>query len=149
MTSMTPARRLSRLQPFYDDLLRPFSDLVSDDLWPFGMKSTLPAVNIEEEKDAFILTMAVPGMKKDDFKIDIEGNVLEVCSEKETKSEEKDRKFTRREYGYSAFSRSFTLPDEVEKGRIDAAYTDGILKVRLPKKEEVMKGTVSKHIDVK
>jgi HSP20 family protein len=149
MTSMTPARRLSRLQPFYDDLFRPFSDLMSDDSWPFGNKSTMPAVNIEEEKDAYLLTMAVPGMKKDDFKIDIDGNVLSVGTEKESRSEEKDRKFTRREYSYSAFSRSFTLPEEVDRGRIDASYTDGILKVKLPKKEEVVKESVSKHIAVK
>lgn len=149
MTGMTPARRLSRLQPFYDDFLRPFSDLMTDDFWPFGTKSTMPAVNIEEEKDAFVMSMAVPGMKKDDFKIDIDGNVLSVVSEKESRSEEKERKFTRREYSYSAFSRSFTLPEEVDKGRIDATYADGILKVRLPKKEEVMKESVSKHIAVK
>jgi HSP20 family protein len=149
MANSTPARRLSRLQPFYNDFFRPFSDFFSDDSWPFETKSTMPAVNIEEGKDSFLLTMAAPGMAKEDFKIDIEGNVLTVCSEKESKSEGKDRDFTRREYSYSSFSRSFTLPDDVDKGLIDASYTDGILKLKLPKKEEVMRKSVSKHIDVK
>ena len=149
MSNLTPARRLNRLQPFYDDFFRPFSDFFSEDSWPFGSKSTMPAVNIEEGKDSFLLTMAAPGMAKDDFKIDIVGNVLTVCSEKESKSEEKERNYTRKEYSYSGFSRSFTLPEDVDKGLIDASYTDGILKVKLPKKEEVMKRNVSKHIDVK
>ena len=149
MANIAPARRLSRLQPFYEDIFRPFSDFFSDDSWPFGSRSTLPAVNIEEEKDAYLLTMAAPGMKKSDFKIDIEGNTLTVGSEKESKSEEKEKSYTRREYSYSSFSRSFTLPEEVDKWMIDASYTDGILKVKLPKKEEVMKKSISKHIEVK
>jgi len=91
----------------------------------------------------------VPGMKKDDFKIDIDSNMLTVSSQKEENKEEKDKQFTRREYMYSSFSRSFTLPDEVNKEGIGAKYEDGVLKLSLPKKEEVRKPAAKKTIAVR
>jgi HSP20 family protein len=71
------------------------------------------------------VSLAAPGMKKEDFKIDVDGNMLTISSEKEETKEEKEKKFTRKEYNYSSFSRSFTLPDEVNKEKIDAKYEDG------------------------
>jgi HSP20 family protein len=108
----------------------------------------IPAVNVTEHKDEFRVELAVPGMKKDDFKIDVDGNMLTISSEKEESKEEKDKKFTRKEYNYSSFSRSFTLPDEINKEKIDAKYDNGILKIALPRKEEAKKLT-AKHIAVK
>ena len=67
-------------------------------------------------------------MKKDDFKIDVDGNMLTISSEKEENKEEKEKKFTRKEYNYSSFSRRFTLPEEVNKEKIEAKYEDGVLK---------------------
>ena len=78
----------------------------------------------------------------------MDGNTLTISSEKEESKEDKDKKFTRREYSYSSFRRSFTLPDEINKEKIDAKYEDGVLKISLPRKEEVKKAT-AKHIDVK
>jgi HSP20 family protein len=149
MSTLTPARRLDPLMPFQNDFFRPFNDLFNSNEWLSDMRSAMPAVNIMDEKDAYCLDMAVPGMKKDDFRIDIDGNMLTIASEKETKKEEKDRKFTRREYGFRSFSRSFTLPEEVNREKINAVYADGILKLTIPKKERSVKPEVSRHIDVK
>ena len=87
--------------------------------------------------------------KKEDFKIDVDGNILTISSEKEESNEEKDEKFTRREYSYSSFTRSFTLPEEVNREKIEAVYENGVLKLNLPKKEEVKKAAASRHIAVK
>jgi HSP20 family protein len=114
-----------------------------------GRTQMVPAVNITETKDEYILSLAAPGMKKDDFNIDVTGNMITISSEKEQKSEVKDELYTRKEYNYTAFSRNFTLPDEVNRERIDARYEDGILKLSLPKKEEAKKMAANKHIVVK
>jgi HSP20 family protein len=79
----------------------------------------------------------------------VEGNLLTISSEKEEEHEEKEERYTRQEYSYSSFERSFTLPDEVNKDKIDAHYQDGVLKLVLPKKEEAKKMAVSKQIAVK
>lgn len=110
---------------------------------------TVPAVNISEHKDDFLVSIAVPGMKKEDFNIDVEGNLITISCEKEESKEEKEAKFTRKEYSYSNFSRSFTLPDEVMKDKIEAHYENGVLKMTLPKKEEAKKLSMNKHIAVK
>jgi len=75
--------------------------------------------------------------------------MLTISSEKEEEKEEKEKKYTRQEYSYSSFERSFTLPDEVNKDKIDAHYQDGVLKLVLPKKEEAKKMAISKQIAVK
>ena len=109
---------------------------------------TMPAVNVSEDDKQYRIAVAAPGMKKEDFKIDVDRNMLTISSEKEETKEEKDKKFTRKEYNYSSFSRSFTLPDEVNKEKIDAKYEDGVLKISLPRKEEVKQPT-AKQIAVK
>lgn len=99
--------------------------------------SSMPAVNIKETKDDFEVEVAAPGMKKDDFKIELDNNLLVISSEKEEQNEEKDGKeFTRREFSYQSFKRSFTLPKTIEEAKIKAAYKDGVLHITLPKKEE-------------
>jgi len=108
----------------------------------------VPCVNITEQKDEYKVSLAAPGLKKDDFHIDVDGNMLTISCEKEENKEEKDNKFTRKEYNYSSFSRSFTLPDEINKEKIDAKYEDGVLRISLPRKEGANKPT-AKHIAVK
>ena len=115
----------------------------------FGKIQAVPAVNITDNKDDYQVSVAVPGMKKSDFKIDVEGNMLTISSEKEESSEEKDARYTRKEYSYSSFRRSFALPEEVNQEKIEASYQDGVLKVMLPKKDEAKKLAVSKHIAIK
>lgn len=126
-----------------DEFFKPWNE------WFGGTRMlSWPAVNITENKDDYLVALAVPGMKKDDFKIDVEGNILTISSEKEESSEEKGKKFTRKEYSYSSFSRSFTLPEEVNREKIEAKYEEGILKLSLPRKEEAKK-PAAKHIAVK
>jgi len=105
-------------------------------------------VNISENKERFDVTIAAPGMKKDDFNIDVDGNTLTISAETREEKEEKENRYTRKEYSYSSFSRSFSLPDGVNKDKIDASYDNGILKLSLPKTEEAKKAA-SKHISVK
>lgn len=99
--------------------------------------STMPAVNIKETKEDFVVEVAAPGMKKDDFKIELDNNLLVISSEKEEHNEEKgEGEFTRREFSYQSFKRTFTLPKTIEDGKIAAKYNDGVLLITLPKKEE-------------
>ncbi len=132
----------------FDDFLRPWNEFFDGGSY-LGRTFTVPSVNIVEGKEDFKLSLAVPGMKKNDFKIDVSGNLLTISSEKEETKEEKEDDYSRQEYNYSSFSRSFTLPEEVNKEKIDATYVDGVLKLVLPKKEEAKKLTVNKHITVK
>jgi HSP20 family protein len=114
---------------FNSDIFDPENTRFSD--------STLPAVNIKEIKDDFIVEVAAPGMSKDDFKIELDNSLLVISSEKEEKNEEiKDREFTRKEFSYQSFRRSFTLPETVQEDKIEASYKDGLLQITLPKKEE-------------
>ena len=99
----------------------------------------MPAVNVRESNDNFLIEVAVPGMKRDDFNVELDNNILTISSTKEDNHEEKGRdgEYTRREFSYQAFQRSFSLPEaKVEGGKISAKYTDGILYVTVPKKEE-------------
>ncbi|MBL7703747.1 MAG: Hsp20/alpha crystallin family protein [Ferruginibacter sp.] len=133
----------------FDDFFKPWNewfDNDSGDMW--GRLMNVPAVNITEHKDQYEVALAAPGMKKDDFNIGVEGNMLTISSEKEENKEEKEKKFTRKEYSYSSFSRSFTLPDEINKDKIEARYQDGVLKIALPRKAEAKKIT-AKQIAVK
>jgi HSP20 family protein len=97
---------------------------------------TSPAVNIVETADDFRIEVAAPGLGKDDFKIDLDNNVMTISSQKEEKKEVKDEKFMRREFSYSSFKRSFGLPEAVDRERIKAFHENGILKISLPKREE-------------
>ncbi len=99
--------------------------------------TTLPAVNIKENNDAFVVEMAAPGMKKDDFKIELNNDLLTISSEKKDEKESKEGEtYTRREYSYQSFSRSFTLPNTANAEKISAKYNDGVLLVEIQKKEE-------------
>ncbi|MBN2173936.1 MAG: Hsp20/alpha crystallin family protein [Bacteroidales bacterium] len=100
--------------------------------------TTLPAVNISETKDDFQIEVAAPGMEKKDFKINLENNQLTISSERKNEKEDSEENYTRREFSYQSFSRTFTLPEHIVDGeKISAKYNDGILRILLPKKEEV------------
>lgn len=100
-------------------------------------QTTLPSVNIKESSDAFEVEMAAPGLNKKDFKIELNNDLLTISSEKTVENETKEgENFTKKEFSYQSFSRSFTLPNIVDAGKIKAKYDDGILKVMIPKKEE-------------
>ena len=122
-----------------------FNDVLSRDLWNWGLNNnsatntSIPAVNIRETNDAFVVEMAAPGMAKDDFKIELDNNMLLISSEKQHESEEnrEDNHYTRREFSYQSFQRSFQLPKEVvDAEKIEARYENGMLHLVIPKKEE-------------
>jgi HSP20 family protein len=128
----------------FDDFFKPWNEWFNN-----GRMLTTPAVNITENKDDYKISVAAPGLKKSDFNIDVEGNILTISCEKEESKEEKDERHTRKEYNYSSFSRNFTLPEGVNKDKIEAVYEEGVLKLSLPKKEDVKKAALSKHISIK
>ena len=108
-----------------------FLDILSPDV-----TSTVPSVNIKEKENEYCVEMAVPGMKKEDFNIELEENVMTISCEKESENEEKEEgDFSRREYNYSSFSRSFTLPKNANGDQVTARYEDGMLHVNIAKQE--------------
>lgn len=122
-------------EPIFSDIWNNFFDNVN--YYHNNSKNcSAPAANIIENESNFQLELAIPGMNKEDFKIDVENIVLTISSEKKIENEENDKNFTRREFAYGCFSRSFTLPKSVDNENINASYKDGILQIILPKKEE-------------
>jgi HSP20 family protein len=104
----------------------------------FSRAERLPATNIKDKNDLYEIEVAAPGMKKEDFKINIDNEILTISAEhEEEKKEEKDN-YTRREFSYNSFSRSFNVPTGVNTDKIDAQYKDGVLVLRLPKKQEAL-----------
>lgn len=126
----------------FDDFFKPWNEWFEGGLLHKTMN--VPAVNIKEEDSHYAVTMAAPGMKKDDFDVDIEGNMITISAQTEEEKEESKKKYTRKEYNYSSFSRSFTLPENVQKDKIDATYNNGVLTVNLPKKEEAKQSNAHK-----
>ncbi len=110
--------------------------------------TTIPSANIKETNDNFLIELAAPGSQKEDINIDLDNDVLTISSEqKEEKTEEKDN-YTRREFNYSSFSRSFYLPEIADSEKISAEYKDGILNITIPKKESAIK-KAQKRIEIK
>lgn len=95
---------------------------------------TVPAVNIREAEKEFFIEVAAPGLSKKDFKIAIENGMLTISAEKKVEKEEKEKEFTRKEFSYTNFTRSFMLPENINEEKIEAHYEDGVLKLQLLKK---------------
>lgn len=113
-----------------------------------GEGQSMPAVNIKEKDDQFEVEMAAPGMKKSDFKIQLDGTALTISSENRTENKEEDGEYSRREFSYQSFYRTFHLPkDVVDSDKIKARYEDGVLKLEIPKREEA-KEKPARTIDV-
>ncbi len=148
MTTKALTRNGSRLPALFDDFFKPWNEWFDrESVWQ-NQLLTIPAVNVTETKNNYELDFAVPGMEKSDFNIHVDGNMLTISSEKETQKNEEEGHYNRKEYNYSSFKRSFSLPEEIAKDSILASYDKGILKLVLPKKEEAKK-LLSKTITVK
>ncbi|HLP74757.1 MAG TPA: Hsp20/alpha crystallin family protein [Bacteroidales bacterium] len=132
---MLPSTRRN-FRPFFPSLFD--DDFFSSFNTP---RSNMPAVNIREDDRNYFLELAVPGMEKKDFKIDIDEDVLTISSEKQNENEENREGYTRKEFSYSSFVRSFYIPENVNKDSINASYKEGILTVSFPKAEEKKKIT--------
>lgn len=102
----------------------------------FKTTSHKPAVNIKETDDSFELSLAAPGLKKDDFKINLHNRNLTISSEVKSENEVETENYSRREFNFSSFTRSFFLPKSANDDSVEASYEDGILKVSIAKKEE-------------
>ena len=135
---------LMKRNSFIPALPQLFDDFFTRDLFDWGThnfsntNTTLPSVNIKEDNEGFMVEMAAPGMDKKDFSIELDNEILTISSQKEMKDEIREgEKFSRHEFSYQSFSRSFHLPKTVvDESRIRAKYENGILKVLIPKKEE-------------
>lgn len=142
LVNYQPGRMLSNV--FEDFFNRNLSDIVGSDF-----TFTQPSVNIIENDDYFDVEVAAPGLKKDDFNIEVNRDNLTISARKEEKTEETtEGKVTRSEFNYSSFTRSFYLPETVDANGITATYKEGILKLQLPKKEEA-KVKAPKTIEIK
>lgn len=116
---------------------REFDAFLPDRFYGNTVSTSTPAVNIVEDKESFRIEVAAPGMKKEDFKINLNNNHLTISAQQpENKVNENGEKYARREFSYRSFQRTFTLPQSVEGEKVEATYTDGILHVALPKREE-------------
>ncbi|MGB1362332.1 MAG: Hsp20/alpha crystallin family protein [Flavobacteriaceae bacterium] len=125
---------IKKQNPVFTSLI---DDLFINQDWNH-ISATVPAANIIEADDHFDIELAAPGKKKSDFTIELDEGVLTISSETETKSTEKEGSFTRKEFGYSSFKRSFNIPETVSADKISANYKEGILTVSLPKKAEAL-----------
>lgn len=110
-------------------------DRFFDSDWMKRMEN-VPAVNVVETEKEFEVEMAAPGLDKKDFNITVENGVLSITCEKETETQEDKKNYMRKEYNYTGFSRSFTLPENIKIEKVDARYENGILKLVLPKTVE-------------
>lgn len=140
MTLLTVNKSLKngngRFLPMFDEV---FNDFFGGGHSGGSFISKGAAVNIREDDAAYHLEFAAPGFEKEEFKIDLDGQVLTVSAEKKAENKEESKQYTRREYVYSAFKRSFNLPESVKEEAIRAEYKNGILHVAIPKKEEESK----------
>jgi HSP20 family protein len=132
------------VNPWFSDV---FDSIINDSFLNERFVNKVPAVNIAETENQYHIELAVPGLKKEDFKINLDKNVLTVSAEKKTENVDESKKYSKREYSYNSFVRSFTLPESADQGKIEAEYTDGVLKLNVAKKEEAKAQT--REISVK
>lgn len=137
-------QKANAVKPWVNDV---FDTFFNDSFVSDRMVSRVPAVNIAETEGNYQIELAAPGLKKEDFKINVDKNTLSITVEKKSEAVQENKKFNRREFSYSSFVRSFSLPDTIDYSGIDARYTDGILTIELAKKEEAKIQT--REIEVK
>ena len=143
---MTLVRR-NRNTDWFPSMTNWFDDFMNRDLFDWSnanfsaIGTTLPAVNIKETNDHFAVEVAAPGMRKEDFKVELDNNLLTISSERKDEHVEKEgKRYSKREFSYQSFQRSFTLPQGlVKEDKIEAKYKDGVLHLLIPKTEEAKK----------
>jgi HSP20 family protein len=144
--SLSVSKRPWWMTPFGRE---PTGDVWSDRLWPewsrWQGEEFSPSTNLYEKDGSYHLTAELPGIKKDDVSITIDGNVLTVTGKKESEKEETGKNYYMKESRYGSFSRSFRLPEEVDESKVDASLKDGVLKVSIPVKE----GAKSRKVKIK
>ncbi|MGZ3862192.1 MAG: Hsp20/alpha crystallin family protein [Bacteroidia bacterium] len=135
---------MTRLKENGTNLFPALSDFFETDKWLSpdkffkGFHASLPAANVSETDKSYKIELAIPGFKKEEVKVNLENEILTIEAENKTEKEEKDEKFTRKEFSYGSFSRSFQLPKAANSDKIEAKYENGLLKLQIPKKEEAI-----------
>lgn len=124
-----------------------FDSFFNDSFISDRLTSRVPAVNISETDEQYHIELAAPGLKKEDFKINLDNDVLTISVEKKSEHSENNKRYNRKEYSYSSFVRSFSLPDSADDGKIEATYTDGVLTINAAKKE--VSKSKSREINIK
>ncbi|MDB5115339.1 MAG: Hsp20/alpha crystallin family protein [Mucilaginibacter sp.] len=136
--------RGSLVRPGFEDV---FESILNDTFLSDRMVSRVPAVNISETDGHYHIELAAPGLKKGDFKVNLDRDILTISAEHQTEQTDNDKKYNKREYSYSSFVRSFTLPDSANDEGIEAEYINGVLKINVAKREEAR--TASRQIKIK
>lgn len=132
------------LLPGFNDV---FDAVFNDTFFNDRMVARVPAVNISETEHNYHVELAAPGLKKEDFKLNLERNNLSISVEQASENQDNQKNYSKREYSYSSFVRSFTLPESADDSQIDATYTDGVLRIDIAKREEAK--AVRRQIEIK
>ena len=132
------------LLPGFNDVL---DSIFNDAFLSDRMISRVPAVNISESENNYHVELAAPGLKKEDFKLNLERNQLSISVEQTAEQNDEQKNYSKREYSYSSFVRSFTLPESADCAKVEASYTDGVLKIDITKREEAK--AVRRQIEIK
>jgi HSP20 family protein len=144
MTLVKFNKASNALMPGINDV---FESIFNDTFFNDRMIARVPAVNISESDNSYHIELGAPGLKKQDFKINVDRNVLNISVEQQTENVTDGRIYNKREFSYTSFVRSFTLPELADHNQIEAAYEDGVLKIDIAKKEEAK--TQSRLIELK
>jgi len=137
-------KKNNTLMPGFNDV---FDSIFNDTFFSDRMVTRVPAANISETADHYHIELAAPGLKKEDFKLNLERNILNISVEQQSENAAEQKNYSKREYSYSSFVRAFTLPESANSEGIDATYTDGVLKIDIAKKEEAK--AVRRQIEIK
>ena len=137
-------RNNNALMPGFNDV---FDSIFNDTFFNERMVARVPAVNISESENNYHVELAAPGLKKEDFKLNLERNQLSISVEQSAQNGGQERNFNKREFSYTSFVRSFTLPDSADQNGIEAKYENGVLCINIPKREEAK--VQSRQIEIK
>ncbi|MBC6111409.1 Hsp20/alpha crystallin family protein [Pedobacter fastidiosus] len=143
LVKFNPEKKNNALLPGFNDI---FESVLSDTFFPDRRVSNVPAVNISETSEEYHIELAAPGLKKEDFKVSVDREMLTIATEQSQTDNTQNKVYNRREFSYSAFTRTFALPESGDIEHIRAVYADGILKLSIPKKEESR--AFSKQIEI-
>lgn len=143
LVKFNPDNKRSSLMPGFNEV---FDSIFNDTFFSDRMVARVPAANISESADHYHVELAAPGLKKEDFKLSLERHVLSISVEQQKEDKHEDRNYAKREYSYSSFVRSFTLPESADENGIQATYNDGVLAIDIPKREEAK--TISRQIEI-
>ncbi|PJJ84362.1 Hsp20/alpha crystallin family protein [Mucilaginibacter auburnensis] len=137
-------RNNGALMPNFTDV---FDSIFNDSFFNDRMTVRVPAANISETEDHYHVELAAPGLRKEDFKLNLERNVLSISVENQKEQTNSQISYNKREFAYNSWVRSFTLPESANPDYIEATYTDGVLKIDIAKREEAK--AVRRQIEIK